>query len=278
MKELLNTFVHSTKERVRNPILSAFLLSFIVFNWKPIFIVLFASLTIQEKIETIEESYSTYFTNLWLPILFALFYVLALPYIMLVFDMLSKKAVEGRKRNILKQQLFDYESKKELAKKESELEDVKASYRDTAELNTKIDVLTNQIEERNKTISTLQNELNNTVTKNNEYKMTLNHEKSKSTFNNEESELIKEYELFKETDLFYYFEEIGSEISNRRSVPSKMNNMIIEKYIHSDIIKEIRDEEAQNTFYGFTEKGNFFWKTFVLNSNVSPVDDDDLPF
>ena len=278
MKELLNTFVHSTKERVRNPILSAFLLSFIVFNWKPIFIVLFASLTIQEKIETIEESYSTYFTNLWLPILFALFYVLALPYIMLVFDMLSKKAVEGRKRNILKQQLFDYESKKELAKKESELEDVKASYRDTAELNTKIDVLTNQIEERNKTISTLQNELNNTVTKNNEYKMTLNHEKSKSTFNNEESELIKEYELFKETDLFYYFEEIGSEISNRRSVPSKMNNMIIEKYIHSYIIKEIRDEEAQNTFYGFTEKGNFFWKTFVLNSNVSPVDDDDLPF
>lgn len=264
MKELFNSFLQSSKERIKNPIIGAFLISFIVFNWKPIFIVLFASQSIQEKINQVEESYSTYFSNLWLPLIFALFYVLGLPYIMLLFDKISKKALEGRKKNILNQQLFDYESKKKLAKKESELEDERAGFRDTANLNKKIDVLTRQIEERDETINTLQKELNIKAFDN--------------SSSNENTHLShEEYESFKKSDLFHHFKKLGAEISQNEYVPDDMDPIIIEKFKHSDIIREIRDEENQDVYYKFTKKGILFWKEFVLNSDVAPLDDD-LPF
>ncbi|PKR81776.1 hypothetical protein CW751_00090 [Brumimicrobium salinarum] len=256
--------MQSSKERIKNPILGAFLISFIVFNWKPIFIVLFASQPIQEKINQVEVSYSTYLTNIWLPLAFALFYVLILPYIMLLFDKMSKKALEGRKNNILNQKLFDYESKKQLAKKESELEDERAGFRDTANLNKKIDVLTRQIEERDETINTLQKELNIKAYDN--------------SSPNDNTHLSKEeYESFKKSDLFHHFKSLGTAISKFENVPRDMDTITIEKFKHSDIIREVLDEKNQKIYYKFTKKGILFWKEFVLNSDVSPLDND-LPF
>jgi hypothetical protein len=159
MRELINTFLDTTKERIKNPFIGAFIFSFIAFNWKPIFIIVFASKSIQEKINLVETKYTGLIYNLWLPIIFAIFYVLVLPYVMWFFDNISSKAVEGRKKNIVKQQLFDLKSKQELAEQESKLEDIRASYRETADLNQKIEILKNQINERDNTIEIIQVEL-----------------------------------------------------------------------------------------------------------------------
>lgn len=170
MRELINTFLDTTKERIKNPFIGAFIFSFIAFNWKPIFIIVFASKSIQEKINLVETKYTGLIYNLWLPIIFAIFYVLVLPYVMWFFDNISSKAVEGRKKNIVKQQLFDLKSKQELAEQESKLEDIRASYRETADLNQKIEILKNQINERDNTIEIIQVELETAQNDQKDYK------------------------------------------------------------------------------------------------------------
>lgn len=280
MRELLNTFLESTNERIKNPFIGAFLFSFVVFNWKPIFIILFASKSIQEKIKIVELEYTGLLYNLWLPILFALFYVLILPYIMWLFDRISSKAVVGRKGNIVEHQLFDLKSKQRLAEQESRLEDIRASYRETADLNKKIEILSTQIDERDSTIEALQNELKTAQDDQSRLQNFLRHQNDNSLTEQQKAEFSKKYELFKNSDLYEFFKDVGSEISRRNSVPNNMNDLIIEKFRHTDIIREVRDEENQRTYYEFTKKGEFFWKEYILNLKIvrKPEPEDDLPF
>ncbi|TKD54390.1 hypothetical protein [Flavobacterium sp. ASW18X] len=280
MRELLNTFLDTTKERIKNPFIGAFIFSFVAFNWKPIFVILFASQTIQEKIEIVESEYTGLLYNLWLPILFALFYVLILPYIMWLFDRIASKAVVGRKENVLEQQLFDLRSKQRLAEQESRLEDIRASFRETADLNKKIDILSTQIEERDKTIEVLQTELETAQDDQSRLQNFLRHQNDNSLTEKQKEDFAKKYESFKTSDLYEFFKEVGSEISRRNSVPNNMDDLIIEKFRHTDIIREVRDEENQRTYYEFTKKGEFFWKEYILNLKIvrKPDPKDDLPF
>lgn len=280
MRELLNTFLDTTKERIKNPFIGAFIFSFVAFNWKPIFVILFASQTIQEKIKIVESEYTGLLYNLWLPILFALFYVLILPYIMWLFDRIASKAVVGRKENVVEQQLFDLRSKQRLAEQESRLEDIRASFRETADLNKKIDVLSSQIEERDKTIEVLQSELETAQDDQSRLQNFLRHQNDNSLTEKQKQDFAKKYESFKTSDLYEFFKEVGSEISRRNSVPNNMDDLIIEKFRHTDIIKEVRDEENQRTYYEFTKKGEFFWKEYILNLKIvrKPDPKDDLPF
>lgn len=280
MRELLNTFLDTTKERIKNPFIGAFIFSFVAFNWKPIFIILFGSQTIQDKIKIVESEYTGLLYNLWLPILFALFYVLILPYIMWLFDRISSKAVVGRKENVVEQQLFDLRSKQRLAEQESKLEDIRASYRETADLNKKIDVLSTQIEERDKTIEILQNELETAQDDQSRLQNFLRHQNDNSLTEKQKEDFSKKYESFKTSDLYEFFKEVGSEISRRNSVPNNMDDLIIEKFRHTDIIREVRDEENQRNYYEFTKKGKFFWKEYILNLKIvrKPDPKDDLPF
>lgn len=280
MRELLNTFLDTTKERIKNPFIGAFIFSFIAFNWKPIFVILFASQTIQEKIKIVESEYTGLLYNLWLPILFALFYVLILPYIMWLFDRIASKAVVGRKENVVEQQLFDLTSKQRLAEQESRLEDIRASFRETADLNKKIDVLSTQIEERDNTIEVLQNELETAQDDQSRLQNFLRHQNDNSLTEKQKEDFAKKYESFKTSDLYEFFKEVGSEISRRNSVPNNMDDLIIEKFRHTDIIREVRDEENQRTYYEFTKKGEFFWKEYILNLKIvrKPDPKDDLPF
>src|SRR5690606_26990356 len=193
---------------------------------------------------------------------FALFYVLILPYIMWLFDRIASKAVVGRKENVVEQQLFDLRSKQRLAEQESRLEDIRASFREMADLNKKIDVLSSQIEERDKTIEVLQSELETAQDDQSRLQNFLRHQNDNSLTEKQKEDFAKKYESFKTSDLYEFFKEVGSEISRRNSVPNNMDDLIIEKFRHTDIIKEVRDEENQRTYYEFTKKGEFFWKEY----------------
>jgi hypothetical protein len=267
MRELINTFLDTTKERIKNPFIGAFIFSFIAFNWKPIFIIVFASKSIQEKINLVETKYTGLIYNLWLPIIFAIFYVLVLPYVMWFFDNISSKAVEGRKKNIVKQQLFDLKSKQELAEQESKLEDIRASYRETADLNQKIEILKNQINERDNTIEIIQVELETAQNDQKRLQNFLVKQNDSSLSESQNIEFLNKFEVFKKSDLYVFFEDVGSSISRIQSVPNHLDNLVIEKFIHTDIIKEVRDEENQRIDYQFTKKGEYFWKEYILSLN-----------
>ncbi len=100
---------------------------------------------------------------------------------------------------------------------------------------------------------------------------------------NENSSYSNLYKEFKESDLFDFFKEIGSEISRRNSLPDKIDDLVVEKYKHSGIITEYKDQENQIIYYRLTKKGQFFWEKYLSNIKVSKKIKgaeivDDLPF
>ena len=50
----------------------------------------------------------------------------------------------------------------------------------------------------------------------------------------------------------------------------------------NEIVEEVVDEENRNYYYKFTDKGNFYWKEFVMGitvkKQVPKKEHDDLPF
>ncbi len=229
MREIINSFLDNSKERIKNPFLGAFIISWIAFNWKPIVILLFSEKEIEQKITFINENYISLQYNLWFPLIFAIVYVVVLPYIMLVFDKLSSKALEGRKENIVKQNIFDIKAKQKLAGEENILENIRAKFRDKADLNKKIESLSSQLEEIRIVNENLELKLKESEEKELQYKEIIQQNSSEEYTVKEKFLLAEEYEKFRKSDIFQFFREIGSSVSRMNTVPNKMDSLVIEK-------------------------------------------------
>ncbi|WP_348823852.1 hypothetical protein [Flavobacterium aestuarii] len=280
MKEIINSILDSTKERLKNPLLGSFIFSWFIFNWKPIFHIIFSNNSIENKIDFVSDCYSSINNNFWFPLLFSIFYIVIFPYVLWGFDKLSSKAIIGRKENVLNLTISDIRNKQKIAVEESDLENIKASYRDKADLNKKIEILTNQLNEKNEIIQMQNVEYNQIKKEENELKELIKNNSDSTLYKNDITDLNKQYNDFKQSDMFDFFEEIGPEISRRNSLPNKTNDLVIEKFKHSGIIKEERDAENQRNLYKFTTKGEYFWKQYVTNLRIRkiPKEEDDLPF
>ena len=89
MKELFEVI----NTRVKEPYWGFFLLSFLAFNWKGLFLLCFASGTAQEKIKIFDE-YTNVWTILVCPIAIAFFILIITPWLKLLFSWISTSAYE----------------------------------------------------------------------------------------------------------------------------------------------------------------------------------------
>ena len=130
MKELLKSFLKTTEERIKNPFIGSFITSWILFNWKPILYLIFSSKDIEQKILYIETTFTIIWCLLIFPLLSAIFYVLILPYLNLLFDWLLRYS--SLKKNILliDKQKQIIQNQKELAIEEIKLEEAKTEFRE----------------------------------------------------------------------------------------------------------------------------------------------------
>ena len=222
----------------------------------------------------------TFFAVPVFPLLFSAFYILAFPYILWLFDQISAKAIIGSKSSALKLNLSDIRNKQKIADEESELENIKASFRDKADLNKKIENLNSQIVEKDEIIETLNSGLKDIKEENLKVKDFLNENDENIINENENSNYLNLYKEFKDSDLFDFFKEIGSEISRRSGLPDKIDDLVVEKFKHSGIIVEYKDGENQRIYYNLTKKGQSFWRIYLSNIKVSKKHkvNDDLPF
>lgn len=96
IEEIAKDFIDTSRERLKTPISGAFLWSFIIYNWRPIFLLLFSNASIENKIIVINHEYCNFWAIL-LPIFIALFYTILIPKLMLSID---KALFETKKERV----------------------------------------------------------------------------------------------------------------------------------------------------------------------------------
>ena len=155
IKEFFLSFIESTKERLKNPMIGAFVIAWIAVNWRFLAILFFSSKKIEDKITFIETNYFDLNYNLWIPLGFAVFYILILPYVMALFDWLSQKGIGVRKLISKNHRISDIQYRQEIAAEEWQLEKIREGSRDIQAMKERITKLELQLEEKDEIIANL---------------------------------------------------------------------------------------------------------------------------
>lgn len=165
-KNIINSATDSASDRIKNPLVGAFIFAWIACNWNIVFIMLFSSKSIEEKIDYAIDGYDFYH-GFGSPIILALIYTVFIPIITLIIDYslrfitsLSLKNNHQKKIEILKLKKIEeqhkaevdiaYEEKKTGAEKE--IQKIRESITESKEREGQ---LTQEAEELKKEITTL---------------------------------------------------------------------------------------------------------------------------
>lgn len=171
VKEIIQSIFDSSRERIKNPIIGAFVFSWMAINWRIVLIILFSNKKVIYKIDLIEAKYIDINLNFWYPLAFAAFYVLILPYVMALFDWLSQKGISARRLIAKNHRISEIQGRQEIAAEEWQLEKIKQGSPDISGLKEKVTELETLIEEKDEVINKLAEQLDSepeTVTTNTE--------------------------------------------------------------------------------------------------------------
>jgi len=133
LKELNDT----AKERIKNPVMGAFICSFLVCNWQAFFILFFSDMSIEERIEFMNTKW-----KVLLPIIISIGYTLLIPLIMIGLDYALMPMKRKRISNIYKNKSFTTDQKIKLASKELALKNAENGNKTLEEMENKMKELT----------------------------------------------------------------------------------------------------------------------------------------
>ncbi|KAF2518269.1 hypothetical protein E0W68_09600 [Flavobacterium salilacus subsp. salilacus] len=137
MKDLIKDILETSRDRIKTPITGSFALAFLLWNWRPLLILLFSDSSIEDKIKHIDKNYCTTWALL-VPLMIALFYITLVPYIMVYLEFFTKRAIKVRKMHKAELTISDLDNNIEFAKKQFELEQAKNGYKEISTLNNRI--------------------------------------------------------------------------------------------------------------------------------------------
>lgn len=130
--EYLKDFTDTAKERIKTPITGAFTISFIIYNWRPILLILLSEQDIETKICYINRFYSNYDAFL-VPVFIAIMYVICVPCIMVYLEKLTKRAISERKGHQIDLRKDDATKREELYKQLRRNEIARSGFKDLEE-------------------------------------------------------------------------------------------------------------------------------------------------
>lgn len=261
MIQTLKTLIKLSTERIKNPLIGSFFISWIVINWKPILFLLFTNETMLSRINFVENNYASVLSQLIYPLSFSLFYITALPYIQWGLEIFSYNANIGRQKKYNQFRISKIIDEQFVVKEEVKLEDIRANYKEKSDLNNRISELISIVDEKDKELDRLKSLIKN---KDKEFDELINSINSSRNTNGLEQEYYdQEYQKFAKQDIYNYFEEVATSISKRGEYPISLRSIIIEKFKYSDLFKEVFDETTGRHYIDFTEKGEIFWKKYL---------------
>lgn len=154
MKEFIESLFRTSEERIKNPIIASFIFSWIAFNWKPISIFIFSEFSIEGKINTITHLYSNILELFFYPLLGSIFYVLILPFINWLFDIILENVRKKRDKILTKKKSDFYENQIDVEKSKINLEKKKTEFLEENNTNETIQDLNKRNQELLKELET----------------------------------------------------------------------------------------------------------------------------
>lgn len=266
MKDFIKNLFQSTNERGKHPFVFAFIISWAIFNWKAIAVLLFYDTNIIDKIAYIDSNYVEYNNNFVFPLSFALFFIIIMPYLSIFLEWLVKKSDKLKSLNQKNKLINSLKDKQDVAYEEKKYEDIRAGNLEISALNDRIIELMKSNEDKASTINSLKKEIEkyNSETS----------EKFMDELLNEHIETVepkydKDYRKFIKEKISQYFKSIGFAVLSHNYRPKAVDEIIVQKYLALDIIEEsYEDEDVRITF---TDKGRYYWKQFMLDF---PIEDE----
>ncbi|WP_294957804.1 hypothetical protein [uncultured Flavobacterium sp.] len=229
VKEFFKSIFDSYSDRVNNPFIGSLVISYVIYNWEMFAILIFAEWPIHCKIEWIQSRYYK-MENFVIPIIVALFYILILPYLNIIFDVIlstSTKITQKKKDLLHTNKLLIQERD---AHQKRKIADAEAGTSATKDLNDRINNLKDEIlalNERNKQDIERHKES----------------EKRSKEIENDLSNALKQSQISRE--------EMLKQFSNEKDLLK--NNLIPKSYA---IIIQNLTENDKNSFINFMERFN----------------------
>ena len=277
MKDIFLSIFKSSEERLKNPFIGTFVLSFIALNWKAISVFILSDQKIEERINYVTNNYSNLLNLLLFPTLFSVFYLVAIPYLMWFFEVLTYKSFKERSQNLYKNKLIDIDGKKLVAQSEIELENLKADYKEKADLNRQIDFFKEKLTEKDIDLKKLEEAINELSNLNNDLKKDIN---------TKENTINHLYEKLEDTEIRTknYYDEYANTPKNtiidfintlsriNNVEKNKDNNIFIDRFIALGLLQISKNEKLVNNrkveYIEITDKGLFYIRKAFLDKII----------
>lgn len=140
MKEIFQSFFETSKDRIKSPFIGSYVTAFIIYNWRPFFLLIFSDAKIEDKIVVINHEYCNKAAILY-PLSIALFYIIVLPYINLAFDNFLAYSNKMKDEKEKDGEINKLQQKKTVAKLEREIAEERAGTSEISELKNQIERL-----------------------------------------------------------------------------------------------------------------------------------------
>jgi len=259
MKEILSELLSESRKRIKNPIISSFIFSWVIFNWKGISYFIFSKDEIQNKIECIRFEYSSICLYFIFPFLFAVLFTVALPHVWLFIEEVMKPNKVSRAKvkshiremeNINKKDEYIAERELDFARTgKKQIEDYTFEIEELKVSNEQSILESNDYKEKNRTlllkIKTLEQDLINLNIQKVQLKSDLTSSNDKLTHSvNETTLLSSKYE---------------NSVNSLKS--AELNNSKLQK-----LISELKKENDLKIKEGFDKTQNIFsLQSYVIN-------------
>tara|TARA_R110001599_G_scaffold3619_1_gene19932 strand:- start:3756 stop:4730 length:975 start_codon:yes stop_codon:yes gene_type:complete len=149
MEELVNFIkglIKSGVDRLKFPVFNSFIFSWLILNWKPLFIILFSEEPIELRINHVSIYYSNIYTTLICPLIIAIVYTFGLPYVRKQLYSWFSEIHKNNRTDNYEYKKTSYTDRIELARKKAELNLAKTGSNDIADLRSKLSLVNSDLE------------------------------------------------------------------------------------------------------------------------------------
>lgn len=258
-KESLKQIIEVGTERLKNPLLGAFFISFILYNWKTFLYLLFSTSSIEIKIFGIRNNYFEP-NGILIPIFIAIVYYVALPFLLAGFEYILSYAYKWRLGIDYGNKISETRKKGVLAFSEKRTQEIASGNRDRNDLLKQIRNLEKTIEQLNETSRTKEELHNKQLNDLNNLLNNLNQSRNFSTGMKFDSENSSWNSFAKEFN--------HNEAKSLISLPFNKTKITFDK-LPKDKINALLNlkllEEVSDGVYSFTKSGNDF-RNFLINT------------